>query len=107
MGYIGCQPDNDDISLAMMRIEREGGPCEFLTNSKDIGSPPRLKPICMGSRRIKHYETCLHSHLDEAFTLDWAINANHLYTWGQRFTAINDCYSLKFVLTYKGNNAVI
>ncbi|KAL3787769.1 LOW QUALITY PROTEIN: hypothetical protein HJC23_009820, partial [Cyclotella cryptica] len=107
MGYVGCQPDNDDASLAAMHREVCGGPCEFLTNAKDVGSPPRLKPICMGSRRNKGYETRLHSHLGEAFTLDWAINTNRLYTWGQRFTAINDCYSLKFVLSYEGNNSVI
>ncbi|KAL3802962.1 hypothetical protein HJC23_011585, partial [Cyclotella cryptica] len=97
MGYVGCQPDNDDASLAAMHREVCGG----------VGSPPRLKPICMGSRRNKGYETRLHSHLGEAFTLDWAINTNRLYTWGQRFTAINDCYSLKFVLSYEGNNSVI
>ncbi|KAL3785603.1 hypothetical protein HJC23_004751 [Cyclotella cryptica] len=107
MGYIGCQPDNDDASLAAMHREVGGGPCKFLTNAKDVGSPPRLKPICMGSRRNKGYKTRLHSHLGEAFTLDWAINTNRLYTWGQRFTAINDCYSLKFVLSYEGNNSVI
>ncbi|KAL3782340.1 hypothetical protein HJC23_012747 [Cyclotella cryptica] len=107
MGYVGCQPDNDGVSLAAMHREVTSGPCKFLTNAKDVGSPPRLKPICMGSRRNKGYETRLDSYLGEAFTLDWAINTNRLYTWGQLFTAIKDCYSLKFVLTYKGNNSVI
>ena len=76
MGYIGCYPDNDDISLAAIHCEIEGGPCEFLMNAKDVGSLPQLKPICMGSCQNRGYETCLHSHLSEAFTLDWAINAN-------------------------------
>jgi hypothetical protein len=107
MGYVGCQPDDDPTSIAAMRREMEGGGCEFLTNAKTIGDPPRLRPICMGSRRNRGYETRLHSHLGEAFTLKYAIDANRLYCWGARFTAINDCWSLKFVMTYEGNNAVI
>ena len=107
MGYVGCQPDNDPVSLAAMLREAEGGPCEFLTNSKDVGAPPRLRPICMGSRRNKGYETRLHSHLGEGFTLDWAIGQTKLYNWGCRFTNISDCYSLKFVMSYEGNNPVV
>ena len=65
---------------------------------------------CWISTSVKthlHGFAILHSHLGEAFTLDWAINATRLYIWGQCFTVINDCYSLKFVLTYKGNNSDI
>jgi len=75
MGYVGCQPDDDPLSLAAMQREMAGGPCEFLTNAKDVGAPPRLRPICMGSRKNKGYELRLHSHLGEAFALDYAINA--------------------------------
>ena len=107
MGYVGCQPDDDPLSLAAMHREMAGGPCEFLTNAKDVGAPPRLRPICMGSRKNKGYELRLHSHLGEAFALDYAINANRLYCWGFRFTNIGDCYSLKFIMTYEGSNPVI
>ncbi|KAL3788134.1 LOW QUALITY PROTEIN: hypothetical protein HJC23_005472 [Cyclotella cryptica] len=69
MGYINCQPDNDEFSLTAMCRKSEGGPCDFLTNAKD------------------------------AFSLDWAINSNQLNMWGQPFVATNDCYSLKFVLS--------
>ena len=107
MGYVGCQPDDDPISLAAMLREAEGGACEFLTNSKDVGAPPRLRPICMGSRRNRGYEVRLHSHFGESFTVDWALGQCHLQCWGSRFTNISDCYSMKFVLTYEGNNSVI
>jgi hypothetical protein len=70
MGYVGCQPADDEESMAAMTREMLGGACEFLTNKKDVGAPPRLHPICMGSRRNKGYELRLHSHLGEVFTLD-------------------------------------
>lgn len=107
MGYVGCQPDSDPVSLAAMKREIDGGECEFLKNAKDIGAPPRLRPICMGSRKNKGYELRLHSHLGEAFALDYSINCCRLYCWGFRFTNIGDCYSLKFLMTYEGNNPVI
>ncbi|KAL7504453.1 hypothetical protein ACHAXN_002097, partial [Cyclotella atomus] len=107
MGYVGCQPDSHPLSIAAMEREMAGGACEFLTNAKDVGAPPRLRPISMGSRRNKGYKLRLHSHLGEAFALDWAINCSRLYCWGFRFTNIGDCYSLKFIMTYKGVNPVI
>jgi hypothetical protein len=107
MGVAACQPANDEISLAAMKREMLGGPCEFFTDLKKLGSPPCLHPISFASRKNKGYELNLHSHLGEGFALDWAINTNKLYCWGQRFTAVNDCYSLKFVLSYEGTNPVI
>eukprot|EP00956_Cyclotella_meneghiniana_P041345 scaffold223534_cov34-Cyclotella_meneghiniana.AAC.1 len=73
MGYVTTQPNNDPVSLAAMHRENLGGKCEFLSNSKDFGAPPSLRPISMGSRKNKGYELRLHSHLGEAFALDWAI----------------------------------
>ena len=108
MGYVGCQPDSDPESLAAMNREIEGAACEFLTNAKDVGAPPRLRPMTMGSRKNRGYELRLHSHLGEGFALDWAINANRLYCWGsQRFTNISDCYSIKYLMGYEGKNPVI
>jgi hypothetical protein len=88
MGYVGCQPDDHPESIAAMIRENEGGPCEFLTNAKDVGAPPRLRPITMGSQRNRGYETRLHSHLGEAFSLRYGIDSNRLYCWGVRFTAM-------------------
>ena len=107
MGYVTTQPAKDPVSVAAMHRENLGGECEFLRNSKDVGAPPTLKPISMGSRKNKGYELRLHSHLGEAFALDWAIGQNRLYCYAVRFTNISDCYSLKFVMTYEGNNSVV
>eukprot|EP00970_Alexandrium_tamarense_P020839 scaffold15742_cov228-Alexandrium_tamarense.AAC.1 len=106
MGYIGMQPDDDDDSIAAMTREIAGGPCEFLI-SKDLSAAPRLRPVCMGSRRNKGYEKKLHSYLGEAFALDWAINQCRIQCWGQKFTAIGDCKSLQFIMTYEGKNPVV
>ena len=97
MGYVTTQPNKDPVSLAAMHRENLGGKCEFLSNSKDFGAPPSLRPISMGSRKNKGYELRLHSHLGEAFALDWAIGQNRLYCYAVRFTNISDCYSLKLV----------
>eukprot|EP00956_Cyclotella_meneghiniana_P009861 scaffold13641_cov42-Cyclotella_meneghiniana.AAC.5 len=61
----------------------------------------------MSSRKNKGYETRLHSHIGEACALDWACGVNRLYTWGARFTSISDCYSLKYIMAYEGNNLVV
>ncbi|KAL7482328.1 LOW QUALITY PROTEIN: hypothetical protein ACHAW6_008002 [Cyclotella cf. meneghiniana] len=37
MGYVGCQPDNDDISLASMRCEIAGGHANFSQTLKTSG----------------------------------------------------------------------
>jgi hypothetical protein len=107
MGYVGCQPDNHPDSILTMLREMHGSECEFLKNSRDVGAPPRLRPICMGSRCNKGYELRLHLHLDEGFTLDWALGCVKLYCWGSRITSISDCYSLKFIMSYEGNNSVV
>ena len=107
MGYVVCQPANDEVSMAAMEREAQGGPCEFLASSTSLSSPPQLRPIAMGSRRNKGYELRLHSHLGEAFTVDWALGQNRLYLWGGRFTSITDCHSLKYCLTYEGSNPVL
>ena len=49
----------------------------------------------------------MHSHLGEGFCLDLAINRNRAKLWGVRFSAITDCYALRFILSYDGPNPVI
>ena len=45
--------------------------------------------------------------MGEGASLDWGINSNRAKLWGVRFTAITDCYGLRFILTYEGPNPVI
>ena len=86
-----------------MEAEIAGGECKFATDDPLI----RLRPIGFGSRRSKGRESVLHSHLGEAFALDWAINKNRNKLFGQMFTAITDNYALRFIMTYDGANAVL
>ena len=102
-GYNLCQPNDDKDSIAAMRREMEGGDCEFLTKDSKL----LLRTTGFGSRKTRGRESSLHSHLGEGFCLDWAINKNRAKLWGVRFTAITDCYALRFILSYDGPNAVI
>ena len=49
----------------------------------------------------------LHSHLGEAFALDYAINKCRHMAFGQRFVCVTDCYALKFILSYDGKNPAL
>eukprot|EP00978_Attheya_sp_CCMP212_P034836 scaffold148387_cov31-Attheya_sp.AAC.1 len=104
MGYALLQPEDMDEAISAMNREIAGGPCEF-----DIKmSSPRLFAVAFGARRNRGYEKCLHSHLGEGFGLDWGANKNRHFLWGQRFTAISDCYGLKCIYVfYDKNNPVI
>ena len=102
-GYNMCQPNNDQESLAAMKRKIDGGECEFLRPKSKL----LLRSTGLGSRMTRGREDKLHSHLGEGFCLDWAINHNRAKLWGCRFTAITDCYGLRFILTYDGANPVI
>ena len=102
-GYALCQPDDDEASLAAMRREISGGPCEFM--KKDAKC--KLRPIAFGSRRCRGKEPNLHSHLGEAFCGDWSMNKQRHRLYGARFTWCTDCNALRFILTYDGNNPVL
>jgi hypothetical protein len=103
MGYALLQPEDTDEAISAMNREIAGGPCEFDINM----SSPRLFAVAFGARRNRGYEKFLHSHLGEGFGLDWGANKNRHFLWGQRFTAISDCYGLKFIMSYDKNNPVI
>ena len=77
------QPDDHEPSLAAMRREMAGGPCEFMT---DKTNSLRLRPIAFASRSARGYESKLHSHLGEGFAGDWAINKFQHRLKGQPFT---------------------
>ena len=86
-----------------MEREMGGGECEFL--KKD--SKATLRSCGFGSRKTRGREPFLHSHLNEGFALDWAVNNNRDKLWARRFTAITDCYGLRFILSYDGPNPVV
>ena len=101
-GYCVAQPGQDVPSLEAMKREMAGGDCEFLTDSKLT-----LHPVAFGSRRCRDNEKNFHSHIGEAKAGDWAMNKNRHYIWGLQFTWITDCYALRFIMSYSGNNPVI
>ena len=103
-GYDLCQPDSNHApSVAAMHREMAGSECEFLLPKTTL----RLRTTGFGSRATKGREKFLHSHLGEAFALDWAIHKNRAKLWGVRFTALTDCYALRFILSYDGTNPVL
>jgi hypothetical protein len=102
-GYNICQPANDAASQAAMQREINGGECEFLTpNSKLL-----LKSTGFGSRKTRGRKANVHSHSGEGFVLDWAINQCRAKLLSVRFSAITDCYTLRFILSYEGPSPVI
>jgi hypothetical protein len=73
--------------------------------TKDSGA--MLRPVAFGSRRCRGNEVHLHSHLGEGFAGDWAINKNRHYLFGKQFVWVTDCYAIRFILSYDGNNPAI
>lgn len=103
-GYVACQPNNDEASLAAMHSCMSGnGFDDFLTKS----AIAVLRPVSFGSRRCRNNESQLHSYLGEGFAGDWAINKCRHMCFGQPFVWATDCYAVKFILTYAGGNPAI
>ena len=71
-GYDICQPSDDPASIAAMEREIAGGNCKFMLPKSNL----ELRMTGFGSRAARGCESSLHSHLGEAFALDWAINRN-------------------------------
>jgi hypothetical protein len=102
-GYAALQPADDDVSLQAMHRCMTGGSFDFMT--KD--STATLHPVAFGCRRCVGNERRLHSHLGEAFALDYAINKCRHMAFSQRFVCVTDCYALKFILSYDGKNPAL
>ena len=102
-GYDLCQPTDDPESLAAMNRKIAGGKCEFLLPKSKL----QLRSTGFGSRASRGREANLHSHLGKGFALDWAINKNRAKLRGVRFTALTDCFALRFILTYAGTNPAL
>ncbi len=102
-GYIVCQPNNNECSLARTSQYMSGNGFGFMT--KD-GSGI-LHPVTFGSRRTRGNEKQLHSYLGEGFAGDWAINKIRHMCFGRCFMWVTDCYAVKFILSYDGLNPAI
>lgn len=102
-GYCACQPGDDAPSIAAMKREMAGGDCEFLLPNSKL----TLHPVAFGCRRTRGNEVRFHFHLGEAFSGDWAINKVRHLIFGMIFTWITDCYALRFILSYDGNNPAL
>ena len=102
-GYVVCQPSNDAASEAAEIAYRSGSDFSFMT--KD--SAASLRPVAFGGRKCRGNEVRLHSHLGEGFSGDWAINKCRHMLFGQRFVWVTDCYAIRFILSYDGNNPAI
>jgi hypothetical protein len=102
-GYVVCQPDDNETSLALALQFMSGNGFHFLT--KTNGSV--LYPITFRSRRTHGNQKFLHSYLGESFVGDWAMNKVHHMCFGCRFVWVTDCYAIKFLLSYDGANQAI
>jgi hypothetical protein len=89
-GYAALQPADDDVSLQAMHQCMTGGSFNFMTQD----STATLHPVAFGCRRTVGNEKRLHSHLGEAFALDYAINKCRHMAFGQRFVCVTDCNAL-------------
>jgi hypothetical protein len=107
MGFCLSQPNRDPISIAAMEREIAGGECEFLRDPQNDQPSPALRPVSFGSRMCKGYECQLHSHLGEIIAGDWGANKCRIQLWGIRNTWVTDCYAVKFLLAYDGDNGIL
>jgi hypothetical protein len=69
-GYVVCQADKDDVSLALASQFMSGNGFHFLT--KTNGGV--LYPVTFGSQQTRGNERHLHSYLGKGFCGDWAMN---------------------------------
>jgi hypothetical protein len=102
-GYVLCQPVSDKSLLKTVQDYWEGRCFTFMTKS----SAAVLHPVCFGAQQSRSNEVRLHSHLDEGFAGDYAINKCSYMLFGQRFVWVTDCYTIKFILSYEGGNFAI
>jgi hypothetical protein len=78
-GYVLCQPGNNEASTAAMNAYQSGADFSFMTKP----STAALHPVAFGARHCRANEVCLHSHLGEGFSKDYAMNKCCHYLFGQ------------------------
>jgi hypothetical protein len=103
MGYVVCQPGNDEASNAAMQAYQYGKDLLFMKKS----FMAVLHPVAFGSRRCRGNKVCLHSHMGEGFYGDYAMNKCRHYLFGQQFVWVTNCNAIKFILSYNGANHTI
>jgi hypothetical protein len=103
LGYVVCQPGTNEASKKAMAAFQAGQDFTFM--SKD--SSALLSPVAFGNRRCHGNEVRLHSHLGVGFAGNWAINKYCHYLFGTQFVWVTDCYAVRFILSYDGNNPAI
>jgi hypothetical protein len=99
-GYVVCQPDDDNASLALASQFMSGNGFHFLSKDNECV----LHPVAFGSRCTRGNEKFLHSYLGEGFSGNWAMNKVRHMCYGCRFVWVTDCYAVKFILSYDGPN---
>ena len=88
-GYVVCQPGTNAAFKQAMAAFQVGHDFTFMTTDSSV----MLHPVAFGGRCCRGNEICLHSHLDEGFAGNWAINKNCHYLFGTRFLWVTDCYA--------------
>ena len=66
-----------------------------------------MRPVAFGRRCRIGNEVRLHSHLGKGFAGDWAINKNCHMLFGTLFVWVTDCYAIRYILLYNGNNPAV
>jgi hypothetical protein len=69
-GYVLCQPGNNEASTAAMNAYQSGADFSCMTKS----STAALHLVAFGTLRCRGNKVCLHSHLGEGFSGDYAMN---------------------------------
>jgi hypothetical protein len=97
------QPGNDKAPTKAAQGYWDGRGFSFMTKE----SIAALLPICFGTCCTQGNEVRLHSHLEEGFSGDYAINKCWQYIIGKGFDWVTDCYAIKLILFYEGGNPAI
>jgi hypothetical protein len=82
-GYVALQPAEDNASFGAMHWNMQGGSFDFMTRD----STATLHLVAFGCHRIYDNQKCLHSHLSEAFALDYAITNAATWPFGSILSA--------------------
>jgi hypothetical protein len=69
-GYVVCQPNDDNASLALASQFMSGNGFHFLSKDNECV----LHLVAFGSRRTRGNEKFLHSYFGEGFSGNWAMN---------------------------------
>jgi hypothetical protein len=101
--YVVCQPGTDaSLEAAMVAYRSDSSFAFMIKEAKGV-----LRPVAFGGRRCRGNKICLHSHLGEGFAGNWAISKNRHMLFGTRFVWVTDCYAIRFILSYDGNNPAV